>query len=143
MSIAGVGAEINGIVGVICSAGIIEVFHGNKGTGVIEVCHYTHFELVLDVRLFEIELESQLAGIHIDVWHGIDAALVEDKAVVSAVCIGGRVPNHGFVLIGHGHILVNQCPTRGLHACLGGGRNVGIGVKIVSIGKVFRMKGAG
>ena len=84
----------------------------------------------------------QVADGTIEVGHGVDAALVEDEGVSATVCVGGRVVDHGLVVVGHGHILVGEVPAWGFYSGLGGGGG-SVGVEVVGIGQVADAERAG
>ena len=91
--------------------------------------------MVLGGSLLEVEGELECVDIAVELGHGVNAALVEQECVVSAVCVGRIVVDHGLVLVGHRHILVYQSPAGRLDASLGSGRGC-ICVEIVGRGKV-------
>ena len=85
--------------------------------------------------LHEVETQPQSADSGVDIGHGIDAAFVENEAVVVAVCGLGVVIDHGFVFVGHRYVLMCKFPTGRLNACVcSGGR--GVGVEVVEIGQI-------
>ena len=126
----------------IACAAVVNGGNGSEGGGVVEVGHHTYFELVFGLRLLDIHAELHVAHTATEVGHGIDAALVEQEAVVAAVSVGTAVINHGLVLVGHSHVLVCEDPAGRLDTSLGGGA-VGVGVKVVCVGEVGNAEGAG
>ena len=54
----------------------------------------------------------------------------------------GVVVEHGLVLVGHGHVLMYQCPTGRFYTCLGGSGD-SIVVEVVEIGQTVCMKTTG
>ena len=135
MSVTGVGGEVDSAEYRGGCGSVVKSGNGYEGIVVVEVRHYSHQKLIFGLCLLEIELELQRPHIALKCGHGIDAALVENKAVITAVCSGGIVVNHRFVLVGHSHVLVGESPAVGFHACLGGGGG-GVVVEIVGVGQV-------
>ena len=123
-------------------AGIIESCHRDEGRGIVEVAHNTYLQLVLGSGLFEVELQFEGVNISVYAGHSIDAALVENEAVVATMCVGGGVVDHRFVFIGHGDILVGKCPAGRLDAGLGCGGG-SVGVEVVGVGEVGRTDDTG
>ena len=123
---------------VVCAV-VVEGGDRLEGTGIGQAGHHTHLHLVSGLSLFEEEGELQHSDITVESGHGVDAALVEDKAVVPAVGIFRSIPNHGFVVIGHFHVLMGKGPAGrcGIGSGSGGG---GVGVEIVGIREVFDME---
>ena len=121
--------------------GVVEGGDRHKCAGVGEAGHHAHLQLVLGLSLLEVEGELQAVDIAGVTRHGVDAALVEDEAVVAAVGCGGAIVNHGLVLVGHSDILLGEGPAVGLHAGLGGGGG-GVGVEVVGEGELVGIDGA-
>ena len=78
------------------------------------------------------EEEGELEGAYVTVelWHGVDAAVVEEEGVAAGVCVAGFVVNHGLVLVGHRHVLVCEGPAGNRDTGLGGGGG-GVGVEVL------------
>ena len=113
----------------------------HEGTGVGEVGHDTHLELVFGSGLSNVEGELEYADIAAKLGHGEYATLVEDEGVAAAVSAGGVVIDHGLVHVGHGHILVCESPAVGSHTGFGGGGG-SVGVEVVGVGELVWIDGA-
>ena len=138
---AGVGGEVDSAEDGSRGGRVVESGDRDESTGVGEVGHDTHLELVLGLSLAEVESELQVTDVAEVLWHGEDAALVEDDGVAAAVCLSGRVVNHGLVLVGHGYIRVCESPARNRHASLGSGGG-SVGVEVVGVGEIVGIDGA-
>jgi hypothetical protein len=67
-------------------------------------------------------MKIQSTSIYIlDIRHGVDASLVEYKAIVAAEGSGSAVVYHGFVGVGDSDIQRDDRPAGRFHAGLGGG----------------------
>ena len=118
----------------VCSA-VVDGDDWSKRVGVVEAAQYAYLQLVLGGSLLEVEGELECVDIAVELGHGVDAALVEQECVVSAVCVRGVEVDHGFVLVGHGDILVSESPAGRLDASLGGCGGC-ICVEVVCVGEV-------
>jgi hypothetical protein len=72
----------------------------------------------------------------LDIRHGVDASLVEDKAVVAAEGIVGAVVYHGFVGVGNGYIQRDERPAGRFHAGLGCGGGGVVVEKVIVYGRI-------
>ena len=107
---AGVGGEVDGSQ-YGRGTGVVERGDRHERALIGEAGHDAHLQLVFRLRLCEVELQLQRVDVALESRHGVDAALVEDEAVVATVCVGGTIVDHRLVLVGHCHILVRQCPA--------------------------------
>ena len=142
MTAACVGGEVDSAEHRCGGAAVVDSGHGHERRGVVQVGHHTHLQLVFGLPLFDVHTYLQGAHVAVEVGHGIDAALVEEEAVVAAVGVGGGIVYHRLVLVGHAHVLVCQRPAGGFDAGLGGCGG-GVGVEVVGVGQVGHMERAG
>ena len=119
------------IIVYINSVGIVDGANGYESACVVEVGHHAYLQFVFRLWLFDIKRQTTSMYI-LDIRHGIDASLVEDKAVVAAVGVGGAVVNHGFVSVGDSDIQRDERPAGRFHAGLGGGGG-GVVVELVIV----------
>ena len=106
---AGVGGEVDCAEHEGGGGGVVESGDRGEGAGVVDVGHHTDLQLVLGLCLLEVETQLQRVDIACVARHGIDAAFVEDEAVVAAVGSGAAVVNHGLVLVGHRRCRSRSC----------------------------------
>ena len=91
--------------------------------------------MVFCLGLFDIKF--QFTSIYIlDIRHGVDASLVEDKAIVAAEGSGSAVVYHGFVGVGDSDIQRDERPAGRFHAGLGCGGGGVVVEKVIVYGRI-------
>ena len=112
MTVACVGGEVNLDIFHI-GAAVVDSSDRHECIWVFQIVYHTYLQAVFGLLLPEVKTQFNVADIGVDNGHSIDATFVEEEAVIAAMGIVGVIVNHRFILVGHGHVLMHQCPAVG------------------------------
>ena len=135
MAVASVGGEVD-LHKFNIGTAVVDGGDRDIGGKIPQVAHHAYLKLVFCLLLPEVETYFHIVDIGIEVWHGKDTPLVEDKAVVAAVGIVGVVVYHGLVLVGYGDILTGESPARRPDTRLGSSGG-GVVVEVIKEGQAL------